>query len=62
MTSHDIAAEGGKQILAAGSIAGAILTWWPLVFAIPGFIYYCVLLIEKFSGKSAKDWFTNAKS
>ena len=54
--------EGAKQALAAGSIAGAILTWWPLIFAIPGAVYYCILVAEKLTGKPASKWFNrNAK-
>ena len=54
---QDVAIEVGKQVVAAGSITGAILTWWPVFFAIPCFVYYCVLLVEKFTGVSAKNWF-----
>lgn len=59
--NHDTQIEAGKQILAMGSIGGAILTWWPLVFAIPGAVYYLILIAEKFTGKPAKDWFRNDK-
>lgn len=58
---QEVVMEVSKQAIAAGSITGAILTWWPLFFAIPGFVYYCVLLAEKFSGKSAKSWFKSNK-
>lgn len=62
-TQHDSTLEAGKQILAATSISGFLLTWWPFIFAIPGVIYYCVLLAEKFSGKPASSWFRkNAQS
>lgn len=57
MTVDHVVVEGVKQGLAGVSVAGAILTWWPLVFAIPGVIYYCVLLVEKFTGKPASSWF-----
>jgi hypothetical protein len=52
----ELTQEVVKHAAAAGSVAGAILTWWPLVFAIPGCLYYVVLLVEKFSGTQAKDW------
>lgn len=55
--NHESTTEILRQGIAASSIAGAILTWWPLIFAIPGAIYYCVLLIEKFTGKAASSWF-----
>lgn len=55
---QEMTTEVTKQILAAGSITGAILTWWPLIFAIPGAIYYCILIAEKLSGKPASEWFT----
>ena len=55
--------DGVLQTAALTSISGAILTWWPLALAIPGAVYYCLLIGEKISGKSVKEWFKkNAKS
>lgn len=54
---QEVLEEVAKHAVAAGSVTGAILTWWPLAFAVPGCLYYIVLLVEKFTGKPAKDWF-----
>lgn len=54
---QEVLEEITKHAVAAGSVTGAILTWWPLAFAVPGCLYYIVLLVEKFTGKPAKDWF-----
>jgi len=54
--------EGTKHVLAAASIGVVIVEWLPLLFAIPGVVYYLVLLVEKFTGQAAKDWFKREKS
>ena len=52
---QEISQEVLKQSVAATSITGAILTWWPIFFAIPGFVYYCILVYEKCTGKNLND-------
>jgi hypothetical protein len=50
------------QTSAVATIGGALFEWWPLILAIPGAVYYILLIGEKISGKPVKDWFQDEES
>lgn len=43
------------QVAAATSLAASILSWLPVLCAVPAALYYCMLGIEKWTGRKFSD-------
>ena len=60
---HDVTeAAVIKQVTALTAITGFLAGAWPIIVAIPAFVYYILLVIEKVMGKKISEMLWKRKS
>lgn len=53
---HDVTESAViKQVTALTAITGFLSGAWPIIVAIPAFIYYILLVVEKVTGKKISE-------